>query len=74
VHSPELFDNAQAQLRPLWAAGDDSQTVSDAGRVTSRHLCQEHGELRVIEEYYYGLTEAERQHIARAYRLARRGT
>jgi hypothetical protein len=42
--------------------------------VTSRHLCQEHGELRVIEEYYYGLTEAERQHIARAYRLARRGT
>ena len=50
------------------------ETVCDAGRVTSRHLCQEHGELRVIEEYYYGLTEAERQHIARAYRLARRGT
>ena len=50
------------------------ETVCDAGRVTSRHLCQEHGELRVIEEYYHGLSEAERQHIARVYRLARRGT
>ena len=25
MHPPELFDNAQAQLRPLWAAGDDSR-------------------------------------------------
>jgi hypothetical protein len=45
------------------------ETVREAGEVTCRHLCQEHGELRVIEEYYRNLSEAEREQIARVYRL-----
>ena len=51
------------------------ETVREAGEVTFRHLCQEHGELRVIEEYYRrSLSEAEWQQIARVYRLTNQET
>ena len=42
------------------------EIVTEAGEVTSFHLCQEHGELRVIEVYYRrSLSEAEWESVAR---------
>jgi hypothetical protein len=62
--------------------------VIGGGESATRYLCQRHGEsslptvdpgsqaasLRAAEEYYRSLSEAEREHMALAYRLTKRGT
>jgi hypothetical protein len=63
------------------------ETAINAGEVTSRHLCQEHGEpslptvipgtqaasLEEVMERYRCLSDAEREQMALEYRLTRRG-
>ena len=72
VHSGELFDMTRTHCDICGKPATIHETVREAGGVTSRHLCQEHGELRVIEEYYHRLPEAEREQIARVYRTGSR--
>ena len=63
------------------------ETTIETGEATSRHFCQEHGgsllppidpdvqaaSLRAMEEYYYSLSDAERENMALLYRLSKRG-
>ncbi len=60
------------------------ETALDAGSAVTRHFCQEHGQAtweatapRVdpasvpsLEEYWRGLSEAEKEHYAELYRLS----
>jgi protein-arginine kinase activator protein McsA len=62
------------------------ETEIAAGKATTRHLCEAHGApslppvdpevqaalLRDAEEYLRGLSDAEREELARAYRYPRR--
>jgi hypothetical protein len=74
VHPRELFDMTKPNCDVCGKPATVHETVREAGAVTSRHFCQEHGELRVIEEYYRrGLSEAEWEPIARLYRPTLRG-
>jgi hypothetical protein len=75
VHSRELFDMLKPDCDICGKPATVHETVREAGEVTSRHFCQEHGELRVIEEYYRrSLSEAEWEPVARVYRLTNPGT
>lgn len=65
------------------------ETAIRGGEAASRHFCREHGEptvaavdlgpaasaeaFRAAGEYYQGLADAEREHLALLYRLGRRG-
>ena len=65
----ETFDMLGPKCEVCRQPATVHETVREAGEVTSRHFCQEHGELRVIEEYYRrSLSEAEWEPIARLYR------
>ena len=75
VHSRELFDMLKPACDICGKPATVHETVREAGELTSRHFCQEHGELRVIEEYYRSsLSEAEWEPISRLYRPTDPGT
>jgi hypothetical protein len=75
VHPRELFDMTKPNCDICGKPATVHETVREAGEVTSRRFCQEHGELRVIEEYYRrSLSEAEWEPIARLYRPTDLGT
>ena len=75
VHPRELFDMTKPNCDICGKPATVHETVREAGEATSRHFCQEHGELRVIEECYRrSLSEAEWEPIARLYRPTDLGT
>ena len=75
AHSRELFDMLKPNCDICGKPATVHETVREAGEATSRHFCQEHGELRVIEEYYRrSLSVAGWESVARVYRLTNPGT
>jgi hypothetical protein len=69
VHCRELFDMTKPNCDICGKPATVHETAREAGEATSRHFCQKHGELRVIEEYYRrSLSDAEWEPIARVYR------